>query len=59
VSTDRKIKGHAGSYGVAKYGLLFLEFQAQPGIRPTDLGGLVDGVAGQAAARQKGCYSFE
>jgi hypothetical protein len=38
---------------------LFLEFQAQPGIQPTGLGGLVDGVAGQTAARQKGCYSFE
>ena len=32
---------------------LFLEFQAQLGVRPTGLGGLVDGVAGQAAARQK------
>ena len=32
---------------------LFLEFQAQLGIRPTGLGGLVDGVTGQAAARQK------
>ena len=38
---------------------LFLEFQAQLGIRPTDLGGLVDGVTGQAAARQKGFYSIE
>lgn len=32
----------------------FLKFQAQLGIQPTDLGGLVDGVAGQAAAQQKG-----
>jgi len=35
------------------------KFQVQPGIRPTGLGGLVDGVTGQAAVRQKGCYSFE
>lgn len=38
---------------------LFLEFQAQPGIRPTGLGGLVYHVTGQAAARQKGFYSIE
>lgn len=38
---------------------LYLDFQAQLGIRPTGLGGLVDGVAGQIAAQQKGCYSFE
>jgi len=38
---------------------LFLDFQAQLGIRPIGLGGLVDGVPGQAAARKKGCYSFE
>jgi len=38
---------------------LFLDFQAQLGIRPTDLGGLVDGVTGQTAVWQKGCYSFE
>jgi len=38
---------------------LYLDFQAQLGIRPTGLGGLVDGVAGQTAVRQKGCYSIE
>jgi len=38
---------------------LFLDFQAQPGVRPIGLGGLVYHVAGQIAARQKGCYSFE
>ena len=38
---------------------LFLEFQAQPGIRPTGLGGLVYRVTGQTAAQQKGYYSFE
>ena len=32
---------------------LFLEFQVQLGSQPTDLGGLVDGVAGQTAVRQK------
>lgn len=38
---------------------LYLDFQAQLGVQPTDLGGLVDGVTGQAAARQKGFYSIE
>ena len=38
---------------------LFLEFQAQLGVQPTGLGGLVYHVTGQAAIRQKGCYSFE
>ena len=33
---------------------LFLEFQAQLGVQPTGLGGLVYHVTGQAAARQKG-----
>lgn len=33
---------------------LYLDFQAQLGVQPTGLGGLVDGVAGQAAVRQKG-----
>lgn len=33
---------------------LFLEFQVQLGSQPTDLGGLVYHVAGQAAVRQKG-----
>ena len=32
---------------------LFLEFQAQLGVLPTGLGGLVDGVAGQTATQQK------
>lgn len=32
---------------------LFLEFPAQLGVQPTGLGGLVDGVAGQTAVRQK------
>ena len=32
---------------------LYLEFQAQLGVQPTDLGGVVYHVAGQAAARQK------
>ena len=32
---------------------LFLEFQVQLGVQPTDLGGLVDGVAGQTAVQQK------
>ena len=53
MSTDRKIKGHAGSYGVAKYGLFVFRISAQPGIRPTGLGGLVYHVTGQAAVRQK------
>ena len=35
------------------------KFQAQLGVQPTGLGGLVDGVTGQAAARQKGFYSIE
>jgi hypothetical protein len=38
---------------------LFLEFPAQLGVQPTGLGGLVDGVAGQTAVRQKGLYSIE
>ena len=31
MSTDRKIKGHAGSYGVAKYGLLVFRIPGAAG----------------------------
>ncbi len=33
---------------------LYLEFQAHLGVQPTDLGGVVYHVAGQAAVWQKG-----
>ena len=51
MSTDRKIKGHAGSYGVAKYGLLVFRIPGAAGGPANWFGWL--GVAGQTATQQK------